>query len=54
MDWWGGMSKRYRLKSEGESTPPYGTSVLNIWVFLVMIVECSVSLSSVYIVPNEF
>ena len=28
-----GISDRYRLKREGESTPPCGTPVLKIWIF---------------------
>ena len=28
-----GISERYRLKREGESTPPCGTPVLKIWIF---------------------
>ena len=28
-----GMSERYRLNREGDSTPPWGTLVLKIWVF---------------------
>ena len=28
-----GISARYKLKREGESTPPWGTPVLNICVF---------------------
>ena len=28
-----GKSERYRLKSEGDMTPPCGTPVLNVFVF---------------------
>ena len=34
-----GISARYRLKREGERTPPCGTPVLNIFVFELLLLK---------------